>query len=285
MPAEIAKAPQILLVSSWVARGHVGLSAAVPVLQALGCETIALPTIMLSNRPGHAAISGSPVPVDHLTGMRDALAANGWMQGIDAVLTGYFPSADHVTFARETIAQVRALNSSAHVCCDPVVGDHPGGLYIPREVAEAVRDTLVTESDSITPNRFELEWLSGHPITDQRSAVAAARALGVPSTLVTSVPASGRLIANVAVSAETAWSATAPLRSGVPHGTGDAIAAAFLAKRLLGSSVADALSQSTAALDLIVAASAGKDELQLIVSRDVWCGTPAAPVTEVPSCY
>ena len=43
---------RILILSSWVAHGHVGLSAAAPALQALGHEVTQLPTTVLSNHPG-----------------------------------------------------------------------------------------------------------------------------------------------------------------------------------------------------------------------------------------
>ena len=69
---------RILAISSQVASGHVGLSAMVPVLQALGHDVIALPTIILSNHPGHTHVSGQRITVDVLDGMVDALGRNGW---------------------------------------------------------------------------------------------------------------------------------------------------------------------------------------------------------------
>lgn len=269
--------PRVLVISSSVARGHVGLSAIVPVLQGLGLETVALPTIVLSNHPGHATFAGASMPVAQLAAMRDALAANGWLADIDAILTGYFPTAAHVAFAHETVAQVRAANPHVLVCCDPVLGDHPDGLYVPLEVAEAVRSQLLPLSTVITPNRFELEWLSGQSAASPEGAVAAARALGRPLTLVTSVPATAEYLANVVVAGDQAWLARSPVRSGVPHGTGDVIAAAFLAAILRGRSRDQALATAAGCVDVLVAASAGEDELQLATSRSRWTtATPAA---------
>ena len=46
---------KVLAISSHVVRGHVGLDATVPALQYLGHEVWALPTVLLSSRPGSAA--------------------------------------------------------------------------------------------------------------------------------------------------------------------------------------------------------------------------------------
>jgi pyridoxine kinase len=87
-----------LVISSQVAHGHVGLSAIVPALQAMGHEVIALPTILLSNHPGHAKVAGFKVEPSVLGQMLDALEANGRLKRVDAVLTGYLPTVDHVRF-------------------------------------------------------------------------------------------------------------------------------------------------------------------------------------------
>ena len=97
---------RIMVISSQVARGHVGLSAIVPACQALGHEVIALPTILLSNHPGHPHASGERIAPAALERMLDALDANSWLSDIDAVLTGYLPSAEHVQFAVEAVTRV-----------------------------------------------------------------------------------------------------------------------------------------------------------------------------------
>src|SRR5688572_27846842 len=64
---------RVLALSSQVARGHVGLSAVVPALQRLGHEVWPLPTILLSNHPGHAHAAGLRVDPAALEEMVDAL--------------------------------------------------------------------------------------------------------------------------------------------------------------------------------------------------------------------
>ena len=53
---------RILSMSSQVAYGPVGNTAAVPALQALGHEVLAVPTVILSNHPGHGAPAVLRVP-------------------------------------------------------------------------------------------------------------------------------------------------------------------------------------------------------------------------------
>jgi pyridoxine kinase len=99
---------RILLISSLVAHGHVGISAMLPALQHFGHDVISLPTIMLSNHPGHAHSSGFDVAPSQLSETLEALASNGWLTDIDGVISGYLPSVQHVEFTRQCFGQVRS---------------------------------------------------------------------------------------------------------------------------------------------------------------------------------
>ena len=50
----------VVAVSSFVARGTVGLRAIMPALDRMGHEAIACPTILLSNHLGHPRAAGDP---------------------------------------------------------------------------------------------------------------------------------------------------------------------------------------------------------------------------------
>lgn len=117
---------RVLAISSQVAHGHVGLSAIVPALHALGHETIALPTVLLSHHPGHGGAVGEQVAPALLRRMIDALGEKGWLAQADAVMTGYLPSVDHVAFAVAAIERVKALKHGVRVLVDPVLGTHRG---------------------------------------------------------------------------------------------------------------------------------------------------------------
>lgn len=145
---------RVLVISSQVARGSVGLNAVLPALAAYGHEAIALPTVLLSNHPGHGRFAGERIDPTMLGRMVDALDANGWLDEVAAVLTGYLPSAAHVGFAAKALAMVQARNPAARLFCDPVLGDDPKGLYIAEEAAHALRDALVPLAEFTFPNRF-----------------------------------------------------------------------------------------------------------------------------------
>ena len=174
---------KVLSISSQVVYGHIGNSAAAFVLRRMGHDVMAVPTIILSNRPGYKAMAGDRTDPQKLHAMLEAVFENGWLMDVDAVLTGYVPTAGHAEFCRSWIARIKAFNPNATYLCDPIIGDEPGGIYIDNAAANAVRDHLLPLADIVTPNAFELGWLSGHAISDAASAVAAAHALARPAGL------------------------------------------------------------------------------------------------------
>jgi len=247
---------RILALSSQVARGTVGLSIIVPALQALGHEVIALPTVVLSNHPGHAHVAGQQIDPAVLGRMLDALDDNGWLGGVDAVLTGYLPSVDHVMFASATVQLVAERRGRARltVLCDPVLGDDPKGLYIDRAAAEAIRDVLMPSADLATPNRFELSFLTGRDI--RSPADVACHDLACRTLFATSIPSQRATeIVNVASTTATlrddgsAAATNVPLRPHAPNGTGDLFSALILASWLATPSPEQALSFATAGVD------------------------------------
>lgn len=259
---------QVLAISSQVARGSIGLSAVVPILQAFGHEVISLPTVLLSNHPGHARFAGEQVAPELLVRMLDALEANGWLCSIDAIFTGYLPSREHVEVAHNVIVRAKLSSPNALYFCDPILGDEPKGLYIHEGAAHAIREQLIPSASLLKMNRFECAWLSARPITGAAHACAVASALTWPTTIVTSLPGSveGRLD-NLHIGSDgTSRVAGVERRRDVPKGTGDVFAGLCLAQLLRGRSSVDAFARAVVGVDRILDCSEGKDELQLIPS-------------------
>ena len=77
---------QVLTISSLVAAGPVGNSAIVPALLAMGVTPVALPTVLLSNHPGHGRPEGLAVPAEKLAAMLERLVSLGLVALLSAGL-------------------------------------------------------------------------------------------------------------------------------------------------------------------------------------------------------
>jgi pyridoxine kinase len=272
--------PKILSFSSQIAYGHVGHSASVFAWQRLGIEVIALPTIILSNRPDYPRAGGVRIDPGTLTEMLESLAANGMLDGLDAVFTGYMPTAEHAMLVADWIGRLREERPEMRIMCDPILGDEPGGLYIAETAASALRDRILPLADIIKPNRFELGWLTGMTVDSIEAAVEAAIGLGQMVLVTSNVERPGKLI-NLLICQESASLTEVERREGVPHGSGDMMAALFLAYLLREVAPAEALALATGAIEAVVDASLGKDELCLIESQDSWANPAPWPLEEL----
>jgi pyridoxine kinase len=276
---------KVLSISSQVVYGHVGNSSTAFVLQRMGHEVLSLPTVLLSSRPGYEAIAGERIDPAKLDELLAAALRNGWLRDITAVLTGYIPTPSHATLCERWIESIKTLNTEAIYLCDPIIGDEPAGIYVSEEAAAAVRDRLVPLADIITPNCFEVGWLSGHRISDPASAAAAARYLSPSAVLITSAPAgSSDQLANILVEGPHTAATVCPRETVHARGTGDFFAANFLGHLLRGLDKRLALQAASSAAGLVLAASIGKAELSLIETQESWAaGNPQlAPLVGFP---
>jgi pyridoxine kinase len=262
-------APFVLSIQSEVVYGHVGNGAARFALQRLGFEVLALPTVLLSNHPGHGGMTGETIPAQKLKALLSGLAARGVFKNTIAILSGYLGEAAQAAVVAEAVQMVRRENPAAMYLCDPVFGDDDGA-YAKPGVAEAMARDVLPLADIVTPNRFELVSLTARQIADPASAVAAAKVLGRPETVVTSVPMEGSTIGAIAVRGQSAWRAGGPKLDNVPNGTGDLFSALYLGWRLKGAAPDRALGNATAAVHTLAAdASANRrNELPLIAMQD-----------------
>ena len=223
---------KVLAISSHVARGPVGLAATVPALQHLGHEVWALPTVLLSSRPGLGRLVKRDVSAADLSDMLSALEADGCWPSLDAVLAGYFPSPQGVVAAAQAIRRIKAAKPGIAVLVDPVIGD-AGRLYVAQATAEAIRDALLPLASIATPNLFELGWLTGTTPGHPADVGSGARAISVPPTVVvTSAAETETAIATLLVGKDERIERETPKRAGIPNGAGDLFAGLFLGHSL-----------------------------------------------------
>ena len=264
--AENQSSPRaVIVISSHVARGSVGNRAAVFALETLGLPVWAVPTVILPWHPGHGRGTRIVPPADAFAGLMRDLENAPWLGEVGAVLSGYLGDPGQAAAVASLVAAVKTRNPRALYVCDPVIGD-AGGLYVPEPTAAAMRDLLIPIADVATPNRFELEWMGGAALADNRAVAAAALRVGPERMLVTSAHAMmAGSTGNLLVTGRELLLAEHRTVSKPPNGPGDLTAALFLARILTGQSDEKALQATTASVFEIIARAAkrGADELML----------------------
>jgi pyridoxine kinase len=253
----------VIIVSSAVAYGNVGIRATAAGLRALGHRAIELPTVVLSNHPGMGRPAGIRLAAEELGAMMDALDGLGQLGRARAVMTGYFAAADQVEAVAERLAGLKSRHDRLTILVDPVIGDEEDGLYVDRRAAAAIRDRLLPLASIATPNCFELGWLSGRLVGNECEVVAAARGLSVPEVVATSVAAAGDQLQTLAITRDGIARSTSPRLAEVPHGTGDLLAGLYLGCRLAGADAGTSLGEAAAILQKVIERSLGGEVLDL----------------------
>jgi pyridoxine kinase len=261
--------PAVIVLSSLVARGSVGGRASVFALERLGFPVWSVPTVLLSWHPGHGPATRIVPQAAEFERLLADLTAARWLGEVGAILTGYFGDGAQVESVVRLIQALKARNPAALFLCDPVIGDH-GRLFQPEALAAAaVRDRLVPLADIVTPNRFELGWCTGAAANDNQGLVDAARRLGRPEVVVTSAFAGPGDLGNLVIAGDRVDCASHAALPSVPNGTGDVLAALYLAHRLAEEPPEEALLRSVSATLRLAerASTLGADELPLVLGQ------------------
>lgn len=266
----------ILSIQSSVAYGHVGNSSAVFPLQRLGFGVWPVITVHFSNHTGYGQWRGPVLPAVDIADVVAGIEERGVLPSCDAVLSGYMGDVSLGGVITDAVSKVKAANPQAIYCCDPVMGDVGRGFFVRPGLPEFIRDRAVPLADLITPNQFELEFLTGRTIAtlaDALSAAKAALALGPRLVVVTSLmredsPADA--IEMLAVQEDGAWLLETPLLPLSVSGAGDATSALFLAHYLRDRSPASALEKTANSIFAVLerTAAEGSREIQLIPAQE-----------------
>lgn len=261
--------PAVIVVNSLVARGGVGGRASVFAFERLGFPVWLVPTVLLSWHPRQGPATRIVPQTAEFQPFLADLAAARWLSEVGAILTGYLGDVAQVEWVVRLIQALKACNPSALFLCDPVIGDR-GRLFQPEALAMAVRDRLVPLADIVTPNRFELGWCAGAAAEGNADLVNAARRLGRPEVVVTSAFAPSGDLGNLVIHGDQVHFASHVAMRSVPNGTGDVLAALYLAHRLSDEPPEEALRRSVSSTLRLAerATSLGADELPLAAGQD-----------------
>ncbi|MCG7391653.1 pyridoxal kinase PdxY [Microvirga sp. ACRRW] len=266
----------VLSIQSHVAYGHVGNASAVFPMQRLGVEVWPIHTVQFSNHTGYGSWKGRVFDGPAIEELVEGIAERGVLYRCDGVLSGYMGSADIGNAILSAVARVRALNPKALYCCDPVIGDVGRGIFVRPGIPEFMRDQALPAADIITPNQFELDYLSGlttETLSDVKKAVSTVQQLGPKAVLVTSVEAKETPADSVDLIAGQGgrfWRVRTPKLSLSINGAGDAIAALFFVHYARSGSAATALAEAAASVYGLLKRTeeAGSREILTIAAQD-----------------
>ena len=161
-----------------------------------------------------------------------------------------------------------------------MIGDVDEGVYVREGIEEFLRDHALPQADIATPNRFELERLTGREcrtLADAKDAVArlagTMRSDGLQCVLLTSLETEqtpgDHLDLLVGEGGQFHLLRTPRLPLSV-NGAGDAIAALFLFHRLASGSAMKALEEAGSAVHGLLrrTAEAGSREILTVAAQD-----------------
>jgi pyridoxine kinase len=268
--------PPILSIQSHVVYGHVGNSVAVFPLQRLGREVWPLMTVQFSSHVGYSGWRGRAFDGQMIDDCLSGLEAIGVLPRCAGLLTGYLGKAEIGEAALRALDRIRAVNGEAAYACDPVIGDVGPGVYVAAGVGEFFRDRALPLATIVTPNAFELDWLTGeraNNLQQARRAIAALRARGPRVVVATSLqlddtPAGALDI--LAGDEASFWRLRTPNLPISVNGSGDLFAALFFHHWLQTHDTPETLSLATSSVHAVVKATldSGWRELSLIAAQD-----------------
>src|SRR6476619_3512233 len=267
---------RFLSIQSSVAYGHVGNSAATFPLQRLGHEVWPVHTVVFSNHTGYGAWRGPLLPPDDVRAVVTGIAERGVLPTCDGVLSGYLGGPGICDVVVDAVARVKAANPDATYTCDPVMGNATSGCFVDPAIPPVIRERVIPVADIITPNQFELGFLtdtSPDTLASTLESADTARALGPSTALVTSFlppEAPDDTISMLVVGDNGAWAVRTPRLPMKANGSGDLTAALFTAHLKETGSAADALASTVSSVYAVLKATldSGERELRIVAAQE-----------------
>lgn len=243
--------------------GGGSLSAAIPILSAMGIQVCSLPTAILSTHTG----GFTDFHFRDLTqDMRQIIAH--WQQlelSFAGIYSGFLGSQEQIGIVKDFINYFKTPNTL--VVVDPVLGDD-GQLYETMDwnMVEGMRD-LVTVADVITPNITEAGLLlNKHPLTAQaaqqhiKNWAQALSCLGPRWVIITSVPEDANHCTAVVAydqNMDRYWKVTCPYIPACYPGTGDIFTSVITGSLLQGDSLPLSLDRAVQFVSLAIRTTFG----------------------------
>lgn len=256
--------PRVAALHDISGMGRCSLTAAIPILSAMGVQVCPLPTAVLSNQTGYESYAVADLS-EHLP----AFAAQWRLRGVrfDGIYTGFLCGPEQVEFAQRFLRDFSGAGTLTVV--DPVLGDD-GAVYrvFDGRMCRAVAG-LVGMADVVTPNLTEACLLTHTDFAQTAGAAASGNmepvwtvarrlaAMGPRIVVVTGVHA-GDIISNACwLADEKSGFCVDTRRVGQSFsGTGDVLASVLCGGLIRGDSPQRALALAAQLLGHAVALSA-----------------------------
>lgn len=249
----------VISIQSQVVFGHVGNSAAIHPMMANGVEVYAVPTTLLSNRPGYPTLRGKVLPADLVGDLLTGVEERGLTRTSRMVVTGYLGSIENAERVKAFLLRAKAENPQLTYICDPVIGDSDLGVFVAPGLPDFFWQELVPLADVMTPNAFEFGLLAGLAAYGSEAVEAALRRgraglpgrIAVTGAIPETVPG---MIDTLLMEAGHLWRIRTPEVQVRPHGTGDLFTGALTAALDAGMPLVDAGVQAVASVYAALAA-------------------------------
>ncbi|EPS45112.1 hypothetical protein H072_863 [Dactylellina haptotyla CBS 200.50] len=248
---------RVLSIASHVVSGYVGNSVATFVMQLLGLEVCSLNTVQFSNHTGYGKWTGTRIPPSEIGELYEGLK-NNELADFEMLATGYVPGAEGLEavgqIARDLKKRTVGDGSTKFFwVLDPVMGDS-GKLYV-SEMVIPVYKSLLPLADLITPNQYEVEWLTGIKLTSPADALTALTKLHAdfktPHIIISSIQSIVNKNEYICVGSSMtsdgkprAFSITVPMLQGPFVGTGDMFASLMVSRFRHAAADANLLAKS-----------------------------------------
>ena len=179
---------RVLTIQDISCLGKCSLTIALPVISAMGSETVILPTALLSTHTMFKDFT-----CKDLSDQIRPIAAHWKKEQVkfDAIYTGYLGTEDEIDMVLELIAEFRQPDTL--VLIDPVMGDN-GRLYAAFDMHYAAKNaSLCAAADVIVPNITEACLMTGLPYRETydemyvKDLLQALSALGCGTAILTGV--------------------------------------------------------------------------------------------------
>lgn len=238
--------PKIVSIQDMSAMGRCSLTVMIPIVSALGCQAVPLPTAIFSNHLEFPHYSMVDI-TDHLLSLMEAWQKNHF--SFQAIQSGFLASPQQIELVRYCIHH---FGQNKLIVVDPAMADH-GKLYsiynddMVRSMKELIQDATL-----VKPNYTEACFLLGEPYSeDEPSEVTIRRLcqnlskLGPSYVALTSIPHPTKAkVAFYDKHNDDLTFFSSPLVPVKAHGTGDTFTATATALLLRGHTPATAVAQA-----------------------------------------